>query len=73
MSGGSWQPGTALMAWRNAAACGKAAVGGTGGPGSQGHGRHPHEEMPCVVPVLPERGRQQGLSMSVAVTLILVT
>lgn len=46
---GSWWPGMGLITWRNAAACGKAPVGG---PRIQGHGCHPGQEMPCLVPVL---------------------
>lgn len=49
ISSGSWQPGRGLITWRNAAACGKAPVGD---PGSQEHGWHAGQEMPCMVPVL---------------------
>lgn len=48
-SAGSWQPGMGLITWRNSAACGKSPVRG---PGSQEHGWHGGQEMPCMVPVL---------------------
>lgn len=53
--------------------CCKDAVGGSGGPGSQGHGWYPCWEMPCVAPVLLGHRWQQGLSKSVAVTPISIT